>query len=149
MVCLGNICRSPLAEGILKARAVEYDLPIQVDSAGTSNWHEGELPDKRSIEIARQRGLDIMDQRSRPLRKDDLEAFDLIICMDRENLKNVKALCADDVQSSKLRLMLSFSESVKIDEVPDPYWGGGFDHVFDLIDEACQGLCWSLAAEII
>ncbi|MDX1684546.1 MAG: low molecular weight protein-tyrosine-phosphatase [Saprospiraceae bacterium] len=145
MVCLGNICRSPLAEGILRRKADARGLNISVDSAGTSDWHEGEPPDPRSVEIARKKGLDISGQRSRPFSTEDFEKFDLILCMDKENLQNVLSLTDKDAHRTKVELMLAYLEEDDLNEVPDPYWGGGFDHVFELLDRACSNLCDELA----
>lgn len=130
MVCLGNICRSPLAEGILQKKLGKDYL---VDSAGTIGFHEGEAPDKRSVDVARKYGLDISSQKSRPIRKSDLEDFDLIFCMDKNNYQDVMKL-ADDSQKHKIKLILENGK-----EVPDPYYGGldGFDKVYRMLDEAC------------
>ena len=131
MVCLGNICRSPLAEGILKNKLSEDYF---VDSAGTIGFHEGEAPDKRSIDIAKKYGLDISSQKSRPIRKSDLENFDLVFCMDKNNFRDVMKL-AEDSQKHKIKLILENER-----EVPDPYYGGseGFDKVYRMLDEACE-----------
>lgn len=143
MVCLGNICRSPLAEGIMKAKALEYGIQLAVDSAGTSGYHAGELPDPRSIEVAKSHGLDILDQRSRMITIKDLIDFDYIFCMDSENLKNVLALCRNEIQEKKVSLLLSHDKDSEVNEVPDPYWGGGFEYVYCLIESACDKLCRS------
>lgn len=130
MVCLGNICRSPLAEGILKSKLGKNHF---VDSAGTIGFHEGEAPDKRSVEIAQRNGLDISSQKSRRIRKSDLEDFDLIFCMDKNNFRDIMVL-ADDSQKHKIRLILEDGK-----EVPDPYYGGldGFENVYKMLDESC------------
>jgi protein-tyrosine phosphatase len=137
---LGNICRSPLAEGILHYKSDAAGAGLEVDSAGTSSWHQGELPDPRSIEVAQRNGLDITSQRSRPIKQDDIDHFDLILCMDRSNLNNVLDLCETEEQRQKVVLILDYLEGESVEEVPDPYWGGGFDYVFDLLDQACQSL---------
>ena len=131
MVCLGNICRSPLAEGILKHKLGEG---YEVDSAGTINYHEGSQPVERSIKTATKNGIDISTQKSRPIQKSDFEKFDLIFCMDKNNYKDVFKL-ADDSQKHKVRLILDDEL-----EVPDPYFGGieGFDQVYKMLDEYCE-----------
>lgn len=131
MVCLGNICRSPLAEGILKSKLNENYF---VDSAGTINYHEGNAPDERSVKTAFKNGIDISMQTSRPIKKSDLDDFDLIFCMDKSNYKDVREM-ADDSQKHKIRLILDNDL-----EVPDPYFGGidGFDKVYKMLDEACE-----------
>ncbi|MCH2199398.1 MAG: low molecular weight phosphotyrosine protein phosphatase [Flavobacteriales bacterium] len=138
MVCLGNICRSPIAEGVMKYRAEEAGLDIFVDSAGTSGWHEGELPDRRSIEIMRAFDLDITDQRSRPVRQSDFEDFDLILAMDRSNYDNLIDMAATTDQKDKVKMILAYSNSGLPANVPDPYYGGddGFRNVYLMIDEA-------------
>ena len=131
MVCLGNICRSPLAEGILKSK---LDGSYFIDSAGTINYHEGSQPDERSIKTAIKNGIDISTQKSRPITKQDFDDFDLIFCMDKNNYKDVLKL-ADDSQKHKVRLILDNEL-----EVPDPYFGGidGFDKVYQMLDETCE-----------
>lgn len=138
MVCLGNICRSPLAEGIMKAK-----LPADfvVDSVGTSGFHSGDAPDPRSIAVAQKYGIDISNQRSRQISVQDFEEFDKIYCMDKSNLKNVLALAENDEQRQKVALLLTEADSESIfTEVPDPYYGGakGFEKVFEMIDIACE-----------
>ncbi|MEE1898834.1 low molecular weight protein-tyrosine-phosphatase [Flavobacterium rakeshii] len=138
MVCLGNICRSPLAEGILQSK-----LPsdkFMVDSAGTGGWHTGELPDKRSIATARDRGLDITHQRARQFKVNDFTEFDHIFVMDTSNLKDVLKLAPNDKAKTKVSLMMDALHPGESINVPDPYYGGpeGFDNVYDMLDEACQ-----------
>lgn len=138
MVCLGNICRSPLAEGIMKSK-----LPADfvVDSAGTSGFHSGDAPDPRSIAVAQKYGIDISNQRSRQISVQDFEEFDKIYCMDKSNLKNVLALAENDEQRQKVALLLTEADRESIfTEVPDPYYGGakGFEKVFEMIDIACE-----------
>ena len=139
MVCLGNICRSPLAEGILKDKVKKAGLAWEVDSAGIGDWHTGELPDKRSISTARQYAIDISDQRARQIRKEDLLHFDLILAMDDSNLRQIQLL-AKQVQNpkSQIEMILNYSAPGKNQSVPDPYYGGldGFEKVFQLLDEA-------------
>jgi protein-tyrosine phosphatase len=136
MVCLGNICRSPLAEGIVKNKARSFDLDWEVDSAGTSNWHSGEMPDKRSIEVAAKNGIDITDQRSRIITKKDIQYFDLILAMDSSNYNNILELCKTKEERNKVDLFLNYSFPGENRAVPDPYFDGGFDHVFHLLEHA-------------
>ncbi len=137
-VCLGNICRSPLAEGILAAKAKEADLDWYVDSAGTSGYHDGEKADRRSIEIAKERGLDIDDQRSRKFVVADFDQFDLILVMDSSNYQNVMKLARNDDDREKVEILLNYSFPGENRAVPDPYYEGGFGGVYDLIDAACD-----------
>ena len=148
-VCLGNICRSPAAEGIFSQKIKERDLEnfFVVDSAGTGSWHVGNLPDRRMRETALSRGIELKS-RSRQIEENDLYKFDQILVMDKDNLKAVKSLIKDDMNSvnSKIKLILSYSQNSQFDEVPDPYYGGqnGFDQVIDLLDDAIDGLIDSL-----
>ena len=137
MVCLGNICRSPLAEGILKDK-IDNDL-ILVDSAGTANYHIGKRPDHRSIAVAKKYGIDISGQKCRQLTGRDLEEFDRVYAMDRENYKNILALAKNREEQQKVRLLLHHTTFTD-QEVPDPYYGDddGFEKVFRLIDSACD-----------
>lgn len=137
MVCLGNICRSPIAEGIFKNR-LEKELPgIFIDSAGTGGWHEGQCPDQRSVSIAKKFGTDISSQKARKIRQDDLDTFDLIFTMDRENLKDVKSMAISREQQDKIHLLLDYA-GMGMKDVPDPYYGGDrdFEDVYTLLDEA-------------
>ncbi|MCS7035109.1 MAG: low molecular weight protein-tyrosine-phosphatase [Saprospiraceae bacterium] len=140
MVCLGNICRSPLAEGILKHKARQQGLDWFVDSAGTGAWHVGELPDPRSIDVARRFGIDITDQRARQIRPDDFERFDLIFAMDRQNLRHMGQMANRSEHRQKIRLLLDVLYPGQEQEVPDPYYGGpeGFEQVFRLVEAACD-----------
>lgn len=138
MVCLGNICRSPLAEGIMKSKLPES---FEVDSAGTINMHEGSRPDKRSIEVASKNGLNISSQKSRPIKPYDLEYYDKIFCMDKNNLRDVLSLAKNEEQKEKVSLLMQDLNLKQFPiEVPDPYWSGseGFDEVFSQIDAACE-----------
>ncbi len=138
MVCLGNICRSPLAEGILKSKVDSQK--VFVDSAGTGGWHVGQLPDVRSIEVARAYSLDITDQRCRRFSAYDFHKFDHIYVMDRSNRADVLALASSDLERGKVRMILDELYPGQEREVPDPYYGGpqGFDNVYRLLDEACE-----------
>jgi len=137
MVCLGNICRSPMAEGILRHRAAEAGINIEVDSAGTAGYHVGEAPDRRAQQAMAEQGMDISGLRGRQLKATDLDTFDLILVMDHSNLRNTLALARTDVQRKKVRLLLPDAN-----EVPDPYYGemDGFRAVFDMIDDAAGEL---------
>jgi len=140
MVCLGNICRSPLAEGILKSK-VDPEK-VFVDSAGTGDWHVDSEPDKRSIAIANKNGLDISQQRGRQFSKKDFQDFDHIFVMDNSNFKDVIAMAETDEERQKVHLILEEifpSENV---DVPDPYHGGdqGFENVYMMLDEATDEL---------
>ena len=148
-VCLGNICRSPAAEGVFKQKIKERDLEklFVVDSAGTGGWHVGNLADPRMRETALSRGIELTS-RSRKIEESDLYEFDHILVMDNDNLNAVKSLMKDnkDLANSKIKLILSYSKNSKLEEVPDPYYGGqkGFDKVLDLLDDAIDGLIDSL-----
>ncbi len=139
MVCLGNICRSPLAEGIMKHKIVQNGLDWQVDSAGTGNYHVGELPDHRSVAVARKYGIDITDQRARQFQKKDFEIFDHILVMDASNYQNVLKLGSSEKDQHKVRLIMEFQADAELREVPDPYWDNeGFEKVFKMLDGACD-----------
>lgn len=144
MVCLGNICRSPLAEGIMRSKLPHH---YEVDSAGTSGFHSGEQPDKRSIEVAKRYGIDISMQRSRQIRKEDFEIFDKIYCMDKSNLQNVLSLTDNPQHKEKVCLLLLEADPKSIFlEVPDPYYGGpaGFEKVYEMLDLACADIAEKL-----
>ncbi|PTX61716.1 protein-tyrosine phosphatase [Kordia periserrulae] len=138
MVCLGNICRSPLAEGILASKL--DSSKFMVDSAGTSGYHNGELPDKRSIATAKQHGLDITNQRSRKFTKNDFREFDYIFAMDESNYDNILALAETQEERDKVHMILNQISPNSNAEVPDPYYGGeqGFENVYQMLDEACS-----------
>ena len=139
MVCLGNICRSPLAEGIMKDKIKKYQLDWEVDSAGTGSWHAGELPDVRSIDTARKYGIDITDQRARQFKTADFDHFDQIFVMDRANRRDILRLAPSTAHGAKVDLMLNQSSPGEDREVPDPYYDDdGFDLVFRMVDEACE-----------
>lgn len=138
MVCLGNICRSPLAEGILKSKVSSEE--VFVDSAGTSGFHEGALPDKRSIVIADTYDIDITDQRSRKFLVSDFDDFDMIYAMDVSNYNNILKLARNEADAAKVKMILNESYPNQNMSVPDPYYGGedGFKNVFNMLDEACK-----------
>lgn len=145
MVCLGNICRSPTAEGALRALVEQAGLAgqIAVDSAGTAAWHAGKAPDERSQQHASRRGLDLSGLRARQVQADDFYRFDYLLAMDASNLADLQAMAPAD-SKARLQLLLDFGSAAKGGrrEVPDPYYGGeqGFDEVLDLVQDACEGL---------
>ncbi len=138
MVCLGNICRSPLAQGILASK-VNSNL-VFVDSAGTGHWHVGNPPDSRSITVAKKNGLDISHQRGRQFSQDDFNRFDKIYVMDNSNKEDVLAMARNQEDRDKVALILDVLFPAENVDVPDPYYGGdqGFDAVFHMLDEACE-----------
>ena len=138
MVCLGNICRSPLAEGILRAKVDATQ--VVVASAGTGGWHAGELPDSRSIAVARKNGLDITYQRARKFKKEDLDLFDRIYVMDNSNYRDVIQMADTPIHREKVELILNLVFPGENVDVPDPYYGGdqGFDRVYAMLEEACD-----------
>ncbi len=138
MVCLGNICRSPIAEGILKSKTKH--LNIHVDSAGTAAYHVGESPDIRSIEIAKMNDIDLTYQRARQFSINDFDLFDKIYVMDTNNYANVISLARDDNDKIKVDLILNELYPKSFQSVPDPYYGGddGFQNVFNMLNKACK-----------
>ncbi|WP_049721921.1 low molecular weight protein-tyrosine-phosphatase [Gilvimarinus polysaccharolyticus] len=142
-VCLGNICRSPTAEGIFKARLKEQGLQhaVLTDSAGTAGWHVDKAPDARAIAAAAERGIDISGLRARQVTGNDFSEFDYILAMDEANLVDLKSFQPDDF-SGRCCLYLDFAVNAPECEVPDPYYGGaeGFAHVLDLVEQAATGL---------
>ena len=138
MVCLGNICRSPLAEGILRAKVDATQ--VVVASAGTGGWHAGELPDSRSIAVAHKNGLDITYQRARKFKKEDLDLFDRIYVMDNSNYRDVIQMADTPIHREKVELILNLVFPGENVDVPDPYYGGdqGFDRVYAMLEEACD-----------
>ncbi len=136
MVCLGNICRSPLAQGILESKVDSSQ--VKVDSAGTANYHVGESPDPRSVATARKYGIDISMQRGRQFEVEDFDRFDLIYVMDRSNHRNVLQLARSERDEAKVKLILNEVFPEENREVPDPYYGGdqGFEHVYELLSQA-------------
>ena len=140
-VCLGNICRSPTAEGIFRKMVADAGLSdqIEVDSSGTSGWHNGDAPDSRSQAVARSRGIDLSGLKSRKARAEDFKTFDYVIAMDSSNFQNLKAMCPEGYED-RLHLCLSYAPGVGRVDVPDPYYEDGFDGVYDMIEEAGRGL---------
>ncbi len=147
-VCMGNICRSPSAQGVFEKLISNKGLSdlIKVDSAGTHSYHVGSLPDSRSIKFAQKRGIDLTIQRARQAKSHDFNHFDYIIAMDDDNYENLKAICPSAELQQKLYKMMSFAKNIDYCEVPDPYYGGagGFDLVLDLLEKACDGLLKNL-----
>lgn len=144
MVCLGNICRSPLAEGILKSKIDQRQ--VFVDSAGTGDYHIGELPDRRSITVAKKNELDITGQRGRQFSASDFDDFDHIYVMDNSNYENVISLARNEEDKKKVKLILNEIFPGENVDVPDPYFGGdhGFENVFQMLDEACDNIARKL-----
>jgi protein-tyrosine phosphatase len=141
MVCLGNICRSPLAEGILKHKIKLAGINWQVDSAGTGSWHSGELPDRRSIAIAQKYGIDITTQRARKVRSTDFEEFDLIFAMDTSNYNDLLKWTLDSNEKDKIKLIMQEAYPNESRSVPDPYYNdNGFEEVFAMLELACDNI---------
>jgi protein-tyrosine phosphatase len=141
-VCLGNICRSPIAHGLLDKYSKNFDIDFIIDSAGTIGMHAGSPPDPRSIETMLDHGIDITNQRSRQFRHYDFNEFDLILAMDSSNLRDLQSIASTDEELEKIRMVI---EGVN---VPDPYYGGdkGFENVYKMLDSAIQDLLQNLAA---
>lgn len=142
-VCMGNICRSPTAEGVFRKlhQDLAPQLDIHVDSAGTHAYHVGESPDERAVIAARKRGIDISGHRGREVMGRDFEIFDYILAMDRGNLDRLHKLKSSE-NRAEVRLLLDFAQDCPVDEVPDPYYGGpnGFNRVLDLTEQGGRGL---------
>lgn len=140
MVCLGNICRSPLAQGILELKASANT--VFVDSAGTAGYHQGELPDSRSIKVAKAHGIDITNQRSRKFEVSDFDKFDIIYAMDSNNEIDIHKLARDDNDKLKVKLILNVLEDSSHKNVPDPYYGekDGFEKVYNMLAKACDNI---------
>lgn len=150
MVCLGNICRSPVAEGILRHKALQNNLTVTIDSAGTSGYHSGSHPDIRSVENALSNGVDISKQVSRKFTEKDFEDFDKIYVMDSNNLKDVLSLAKTEKQKQKVELILNEVFPGENRSVPDPYFGNdGFENVFNLLDSACDRIIEHIKKEKI
>jgi protein-tyrosine phosphatase len=151
-VCLGNICRSPTAEGVMRALVEEAGLEdsIELDSAGTGAWHVGSPPDGRAVAAARARGI-VLEGSARQIRQNDFDEFDLVLAMDRSNLRELEELAGSEERRAKVRLLREFDPAGGGDqdlEVPDPYYGaaGGFEEVLDLVQGACAGLLTQIGA---
>ena len=148
MVCLGNICRSPLAEGILQNKTL--DLNVEVDSAGTASYHLGKSPDPRSVQIAKDNSIDIGHQKARQFTVTDFDIFDKIYAMDTQNLNNIMSLTRNSKDKAKVDLILHELNPGSFESVPDPYYGGdqGFQDVYDLLDHACEKIKNNIDKEI-
>ena len=152
MVCMGNICRSPMAEGVLRAKLQQAGLHtrVVVDSAGTHGYHSGEAPDPRAIRAAAQRGVELSMLRARPVQPEDFSRFDWLLAMDQANLDWLQSRLPEGAQT-RLGLIMEYARRhAGVREVPDPYYGAaaGFEHVLDLVEDACDGLVARLAAEL-
>lgn len=149
---MGNICRSPTAEGVMRALAAEAQLDgrLEIDSAGTGGWHAGHPPDARAMTAAARRGIAVGGV-ARQVRREDFERFDLLIALDSDNAGDLLAIAPDEGAAAKIRLLREFDPASAASgdlDVPDPYYGGedGFDHVLDLVDAACRGLLQEVRA---
>ncbi len=140
LVCLGNICRSPMAEGVLRHLAHERGITIETDSAGTGDYHVGEAPDHRAQAAMRRKGMEIDDLRARQFVQADFHRFDVLFAMDADNLRNMRHLSPTPEHASKASLIMDQATGHPLREVPDPYYGGdeGFDEVHDMLMEACN-----------
>ncbi len=148
LVCMGNICRSPMAEGVLRHRLKEsgLDAEVMVDSAGTHSYHVGSKPDRRGQQAAARRGVDLSAIRARRVAPEDLETFHYILAMDRDNYQELLSLSSLSEHREKINLFMQYASGLTEQEVPDPYYGGldGFDRVMDMVEEAAQGLIQQL-----
>ena len=149
-VCLGNICRSPLAEGVFRQLVADAGLAkrFEIDSAGTADYHVGDAPDERTIAVARKRGIELTS-RGRQIKRSDLADFDYVLVMDRENLSNVQKLARSTPQA-EIRLLREFDEQAHgSQDVPDPYYGGtrGFEDVHDIVERSCRALLQHIRRE--
>ncbi|HTX17792.1 MAG TPA: low molecular weight protein-tyrosine-phosphatase [Bacteroidota bacterium] len=139
-VCLGNICRSPAAEGVMKK--ISRGMDLHVESAGTAGYHVGDLPDVRMRQHAARRGYTLESHARKFKPEIDFDRFDMIVAMDRDNLADLQRMDRDKRYRKKLSLMTEYCETMKVDEVPDPYYEGpeGFEYVLDILEDACEGL---------
>ncbi|WP_025672827.1 low molecular weight protein-tyrosine-phosphatase [Salinivibrio socompensis] len=148
VVCLGNICRSPTAEAVLRARANARGMTVHIDSAGTAGYHEGSAPDKRSQKAGQARGYSFAGIRARQVRQEDFICHDMILAADDSNLADLKAQCPES-EKDKLSLFLSWGKYTG-GPIPDPYYGGddGFEHVLDLLEQAADGVLDHIASRL-
>ncbi len=139
-VCMGNICRSPMAEAVFRRHVTDAGIAAHflIDSAGTGSWHVGEPPHHGTLAILSRRGIDPGNQRARQITRSDFDRFDYIVAMDHENLAALQRLRRDS--QAQISLLLAHAPGLSVREVPDPYYSGGFDLVFDLVDAGCRGL---------
>lgn len=151
LVCMGNICRSPLAHGVVRQRLIDAGLAerVLIDSAGTHGFHVGSPPDERAQAAALRRGIDVSDLRARRVHSRDFELFDLVLAMDEENLEALREMAAGE-HHVKIRLFMEYASGEAGRIVPDPYYGGliGFERVLDMVEEAADGLLNRLRAEL-
>ena len=151
LVCMGNICRSPTAEGVFRYFIKINNLgdEVEVDSAGTHGYHAGEAPDSRTQRAAAARGYNLSQLRARKVARQDLDYFDLILAMDKSNLDNLRRMATPE-QQERLGLFMDYSKNFDDDEVPDPYYGlgHGFDLVLDMVEDAAQGLVGVLKKQV-
>lgn len=151
IVCMGNICRSPMAEGVLRRMVDEAGLgeSITVASAGTHSYHVGSAPDERGQQAALQRGVDLGAIRAKQVAPEDLDTFDYLLAMDRNNYRHLLSCCAKSEHRKKIHLFMEYAPELSEPEVPDPYYGGinGFERVMDLIEEASRGFLVHLRAQ--
>ncbi|MDH3921029.1 MAG: low molecular weight phosphotyrosine protein phosphatase [Chromatiales bacterium] len=149
-VCMGNICRSPTAEGVVRHLLVDTGLKVDVDSAGTHGYHTNHPPDRRATEAAKSRGIDLTGIRARRVVAGDFDSFDLILAMDQDNLMHLEEICPTEYHD-KLALFMSYAPDSGMEEVPDPYYGGrnGFERVLDLVEDAATGLIEDLRRRAI
>lgn len=151
LVCMGNICRSPMAHGAVRKRLIEEGLAgrVALDSAGTHGYHAGAPPDERAQAAASRRGIDISDLRARLVQENDFESFDLILAMDEDNREELLAR-AEQAHQHKIHLLMDYALGMSGRSVPDPYYGGpiGFERVLDMVEEAAEGLLEKLRARI-
>ena len=142
-VCMGNICRSPTAEGVFRhlVRQEKLEDVILIDSAGTHAYHIGNPPDNRALVVGERRGIELHDLRARRVSPEDFDLFDYVLAMDRDNYENLSAICPSGYET-RLRMFMDYAPHLQIPEVPDPYYGGasGFERVFDMVEEAARGL---------
>ena len=148
-VCLGNICRSPTAEGVMRALVAREGMEgaVQIDSAGTGAWHVGSAPDQRASEAARARGIELGGT-ARQVRPEDFFDFDLLLAMDGENMRELRQQAPGEAERAKVRLLREFDSDGSALDVPDPYYGasGGFEEVFEIVQAACEGLLAQIRA---
>ena len=146
MVCLGNICRSPMAEGLMRSKIEKYGLDAVVDSAGFEKFHTGDSPDYRAVKAMKLHGIDISDQVARPFRSPDFEIFDYIYVMDHNNYADVRSAATDKAQMQKVDFILNTLEPGSNKPIPDPYYGGGegFERVYRMLDAATEAIALKL-----
>lgn len=137
-VCLGNICRSPMAEGIMRERATKKGFDWKFDSAGTSAWHIGEKPDQRGINVCKRYDIDISSHRARQFQMQDFNEFDLIFAMDKSNFSNLRSLTNNTQYRDKIKLFSNYIDQENNKDIPDPYYDGKFQNVFEMIDKVSE-----------